>query len=201
MIVLTAPLTAKQWSQVGWQGGQSLSSQSNTKNYLTRTVDGRILYGSRGAPYLYGSEISDAALNNEVIYEWMRSKVREWFPVLEHVEFTHAWGGYLGVPRDWMPTVNFDESMKLGVLQGYTGRGVSTSNLAARLLAGLIGKRQTGLETLPLHRRRRRRWEPEPFRWAAVRYLQNAYARIDEAEEAGRSRPWDAPIAEYLGDQ
>lgn len=201
MIVLTEPLTQQQWTQVGWEGGQSLSSQSNTKNYLTRTMDGRILYGSRGAPYHFGSEISDNALQNETVYEWMRSKVREWFPVLEHVRFTHAWGGYLGVPRDWMPIVDFDASLKLGRLHGYTGRGVTTSNLCARLLAGLIAERPSGLESLPLHRRRMRLWEPEPFRWAAVRYLQNAYARIDEAEEAGRGRPWDAPIAEFLGDQ
>lgn len=201
MIVLTAPLSQQQWSQVGWEGGQSLSSQSNTKNYLTRTLDGRILYGSRGAPYHFGSRISDAALKDESIYAWMRSKVRQWFPVLEQVEFTHSWGGYLGVPRDWMPTVNFDTSLKLGRLQGYTGRGVSTSNLSARLLAELIAGRATALQNLPLHRHTMPMWEPEPFRWAAVRYLQNAYARIDEAEEAGRALPWDAPVAEYLGNQ
>ena len=201
MIVLTAPLTEQQWSQIGWQGGQSLSSQSNIKNYLTRTLDGRILYGSRGAPYHFGSAISDSALRNEAVYEWMRTKAREWFPVLDDVEFTHAWGGYLGVPRDWMPAVHFDESTKLGRLLGYTGRGVSTSNLAARLLAGLITKRASGFEALPIHRRNSRVWEPEPFRWAAVRYLQNAYVRIDAAEETGRARPWDAPIADYLGHQ
>jgi glycine/D-amino acid oxidase-like deaminating enzyme len=199
MIVLTAPLTPSQWTQVGWHGGQSLSSQSSTKNYLTRTLDGRILYGSRGAPYHFASRISDATLQNEPVYEWMRGKAREWFPVLHDVEFTHAWGGHLGVPRDWMPSVHFDPSLKLGTLHGYTGRGVSTSNLAARLMMGLVTGRTTGLETLPIHRRPIRRWEPEPLRWAAVRYMQNAFARIDEAEEKGRRRPWDAWFAEYLG--
>jgi glycine/D-amino acid oxidase-like deaminating enzyme len=201
MIVLTAPLTDAQWQKVGWRGGQSLSSQSNTKNYLTRTLDGRILYGSRGAPYHFGSSISDSALENERVYAWMRAKACEWFPVLGEVKFTHAWGGYLGVPRDWMPTVDFDSSAKLARLHGYTGRGVSTTNLAARLAAGLITGRPSGLESLPMHRRKMRLWEPEPLRWAAVRYLQNAFARIDEAEEAGRPRPWDARLAEYLGEQ
>lgn len=201
MIVLTAPLTGAQWSKIGWQGGHCLSSQSSTKNYLTRTSDGRVLYGSRGAPYHFGSSISDAALKSETIYEWMRATVREWFPVLEHVEFTHAWGGYLGVPRDWMPTVCFDAGTKIGRLHGYTGRGVATSNLAGRLLAGLIAQRRTGLERLPLHRSRTPKWEIEPFRWAAVRYLQNAYARMDEAVEQGRSLPWDAAFAKFLGGQ
>ena len=201
MIVLTAPLTPLQWEEIGWEGGHSVSSQSNTKNYLTRTVDGRILYGSRGAPYHFGSRISDAALQDEGIYEWMRETLREWFPVLEGVKFTHAWGGHLGVPRDWMPTVNFNRAAGLARLHGYTGRGVSTSNLAGRLLAGLIAERGTGLEGLPIHQPATRLWEPEPLRWMATRYLQNAYARIDRAEKTGRSPPWDAPFAKYLGSQ
>jgi len=32
-----------------------------------------------------------------------------------------------------------------------------------------------------------------------VRYTQDALARIDAADENGRSRPLDAPIAEFLG--
>jgi len=198
MIVLTEPLTHAQWQEIGWQGGEGLSSQAKTTNYLTRTLDGRILYGSRGAPYLFGSRISDPALRNDAIYEAMRTKVRGWFPILQDVRFTHAWGGYLGMPRDWMPTVSFDRSSKMGRLQGYTGRGVSTTNLAGRLLAGLITQSSSGLEGLPLHRPRMPLWEVEPMRWAAVRYVQNAFARIDEAEEAGERRPWDAPLANYL---
>jgi len=34
-----------------------------------------------------------------------------------------------------------------------------------------------------------------------VRYVQNAFARIDEAESAQRRRPLDARFAEYLGEQ
>jgi glycine/D-amino acid oxidase-like deaminating enzyme len=201
MIVLTEPLTQAQWELVGWQDGQSVSSQSNTTNYLTRTLDGRILYGSRGAPYLFGSGMSETALRNEALFEWMRSQLREWFPMLERVRFTHAWGGYVGMPRDMMPAVHFDPSTKLGMLLGYTGRGVSTSNLAARLLAGLIIDRRSGLEGLPLHRRASTRWEPEPLRWAAVRYVQGAYARMDAAEEGDRAAPWDARFARYLSAQ
>ncbi len=197
MIVLTEPLSDDQWRAIGWADGASLSSQSHTKNYLTRTVDGRILYGSRGAPYHYGSRIPDGPFDEDV-FEWMRATLREWFPVLEDVGFSHAWGGYLGVPRDWMPTVNFDPATRLARIHGYTGRGVSTTNLTARLLAGLIGEQPTGFETLPFHRARTPRWEPEPLRWMAVRYIQNAYARIDRAEDAGRNLPLDTPLADFL---
>lgn len=201
MIVLTAPLTDAQWDAVGWAGGEGLSSQTHTKNYLTRTEDGRILYGSRGAPYHYGSRMSESALCSPDTFAWMRDTVREWWPALNDVEFTHAWGGYLGVPRDWMPTVSFDEDARLAQLHGYTGRGVSTSAMCARLVAGLIGGWKTGLEGLPFHRRDTPQWEIEPFRWAGVRYIQNALARLDASESAGRRPPRDAILAEHLSKQ
>lgn len=123
----------------------------------------------------------------------------EWFPSLAGIRFTHAWGGPVGMPRDWMPAVRFDAGSRIGSIMGYTGQGVSTSNLAARLLAGLITKRNTGLEMLPLAQRRSPNWEMEPLRWLVVRYMQGAFLRIDEAAEAGRTRPIDSTIAESLG--
>lgn len=201
MIVLTAPLTSAQWDAIGWADGECLSSQVHTKNYLTRTRDGRILYGSRGAPYRFASDMAERALRDEGTFEWMRSTLKEWWPALHDIEFTHSWGGYLGIPRDWMPSVNFDPDSRIGRLYGYTGRGVSTSAMCARLLAGRIGGWTTGLETLPFHRREAPRWEPEPLRWAGVRYTQNALARVDEADDQGRAPPLDARLAEYLTSQ
>jgi glycine/D-amino acid oxidase-like deaminating enzyme len=199
LISLTEPLTPGQWSQVGWQGGESLSSTRNTVVYLTKTSDGRILFGSRGAPYVFGSKITDQQDTHEETFEMIRRSLVEWFPSLAGVRFTHSWGGPVGMPRDWMPAVDFDPQSRIGSIRGYTGQGVSTSNLAGRLLAGLITNRQTGLESLPLAQRRSPNWEVEPLRWLVVRYMQSAFLRIDEAAEAGRPRPVDAPLAEYLG--
>lgn len=201
MIVLTEPLPPEIWTEIGWDGGESLSSQVQTKNYLTKTPDGRILYGSRGARYQFGSSLGDAVIADEKVFAWMRSCVTDWWPVLEKARFTHAWGGYLGVPRDWLPSVDFDPARKLAHLYGYTGRGVSTTALCAKLAAGLILGKQTGLESLPMRRPRPPSWEPEPLRWLAVRYVQNAFERIDEADQAGRRRPLDAGLAKLIGGQ
>jgi glycine/D-amino acid oxidase-like deaminating enzyme len=199
LISLTEPLTAAQWSQIGWQNGESVASTRNTVVYLTKTSDGRILFGSRGAPYAFGSKITDQQDTHEATVKMIHRSLVEWFPPLAGIGFTHAWGGPVGMPRDWMPAVRFDASSRIGSIMGYTGQGVSTSNLSGRLLAGLITNRQTGLETLPLAQRRSPNWEMEPLRWLVVRYMQNAFLRIDEAAEAGRSRPADARLAEYLG--
>ena len=199
LISLTEPLTAQQWSQIGWQGGESVSSTRNTVVYLTKTADGRVLFGSRGAPYAFGSKITDQQDTHDATVKMIQRSLVEWFPPLEGIGFTHAWGGPVAMPRDWMPAVRFDPNTRIGAIMGYTGQGVSTSNLAGRLLAGLISGRQTGLERLPLAQRRSPNWEMEPLRWLVVRYMQGAFLRIDEAAEGGRSRPIDARLAEYLG--
>jgi glycine/D-amino acid oxidase-like deaminating enzyme len=59
LITITEPLNQAQWSQIGWNNRESVASCNYTVDYLTRTADGRILFGSRGAPYRLGSKISD----------------------------------------------------------------------------------------------------------------------------------------------
>ena len=194
MIILTEPLPPGLWQRIGWADGESLCSQVHTKDYLTRTLDGRILFGSRGAPYRYGSRMAEDPTSHERMFEKMRRTLREWWPVLDGVGFTHSWGGYLGVARDWMPSVSFDPDSRLGQLSGYAGRGVSTSAMAAQLLAGLVAGTETGLEGLPLHRREAPKWEVEPLRFAGVRYVQSTMARLDRAEQSGRRGMLDARI-------
>ncbi len=199
LIVLTEPLSPAQWEQIGWQHGESIASNRNTVDYLTKTADGRILFGSRGAPYEFGSKISDAQDQHQATHARAKAAVIEWFPALEGIRFTHAWGGPLGMPRDWMPAVRFDPAPRIGSACGYTGQGVSTTNLAGRILAGLITKQRGPLQSLPLAQRRSPQWEPEPLRWLAVRYTQGALSRIDQADETARARPIDAALAEFLG--
>jgi glycine/D-amino acid oxidase-like deaminating enzyme len=199
LISLTEPLKEEQWNAIGWQNHESLASNRFTVDYLTRTADRRILFGSRGAPYAFGSRISDQQDVHEPTFHRVHQAVVEWFPALRGIHFTHNWGGPVGVPRDWMPSVQFDPASRLGIICGYTGQGVATSNLAGRLLSSLVSNSQSDLEKLPLAHHRSPDWEAEPVRWLVVRYMQKAFQRIDDTLEAGRPRPWDARIAETLG--
>ena len=198
-IMLTAPLTAQQWSQLGWSGGECLSSYVHTTNYLTRTADGRILFGSRGAPYRYGSDMCESALRENANFGWIRDRLIEWWPSLVGVTFTHRWAGYLGIPRDWLPTVHFDPERRIGHSYGYTGHGVITSAICARALAGLVTGHGPDADA-PYVRKQAPNREVEPLRWAGIRYVQNAFLRMDLAEAAGRQPPLDSGLAKYLGE-
>jgi glycine/D-amino acid oxidase-like deaminating enzyme len=198
LITITEPLSEAHWKEIGWQGRESMASNKYTVDYLTRTADGRILFGSRGAPYAFGSKITDEQDRHAETHKQIQRSLLEWFPVLRGVKFTHSWGGPVGMPRDWMPTVTFDEKSRIALAAGYTGQGVSTANLAGRILSRFISGRRDELTALALARRKSPQWEMEPLRWMTVRFIQNSLTRLDEALEEGRIRPPGSRIAERL---
>lgn len=199
LIVLTEPIPDDRWAEIGWAGRELLSSSRFTVDYLQRTEDGRILFGGRGAPYRMGSQIVDEMDRHEPTHAGLREMTLEWFPALRGIGFSHAWGGPLGMPRDWMPTTSFDASNGIAGAWGYTGSGVSTANLSGRVLADLITGRATALTALPTVNHRSKAWEPEPLRWAGIRYVQEGFARLDaEAERTGQA-PSGRSLVERLG--
>jgi glycine/D-amino acid oxidase-like deaminating enzyme len=188
LIVLTEPLDDDVWDAIGWDGHELLSSHRYTVDYLSRTVDGRVLFGGRGAPYHLGSRIADRYDRHEPTHALLREQLASWFPGLRDVGFSHAWGGPLGMPRDWLPSFHHDPRTGIAQTLGYTGQGVATSNLGGRVLADLIVHGETPHRDLPMVGHRSRRWEPEPLRWLGARYLQTALRRID-ARAARTGRP------------
>ena len=199
LISLTESLTEQQWAAIGWQNRESVASCNYTVDYLTRTADGRVLFGSRGAPYRIGSAITDDQELHAQTHSHIEELVVEWFPILKGIRFTHHWGGAVGMPRDWMPMVAFDPNTKIATARGYTGQGVSTTNLTGRILAELISGKQTNLSHLPLAQRQSPLWEVEPLRWLAVRYMQDAFRRLDEAGKQGKAQPPDGALAKFIG--
>ena len=126
--------------------------------------------------------------HEERVFAGLRSTLRELLPALDGVRFTHAWGGPLGIARDWHPSVTCDPGTRTGRAGGYVGDGVAATNLAGRTLADLVLGRSSALTALPWVGHRSPSWEPEPLRWLGV----NAglrLARLADAEEERTGRP------------
>ena len=198
LIVLTEPLSDAQWAEIGWANRETLASTRLSVDYLSRTEDGRILFGGRGAPYRFGSPIRREYDLHGPTHDRLRAFVREWFPSLAGIRFTHAWGGPLGMPRDWHPTLAFDPSTGIATARGYVGHGVSTTNLAGRTLTDLITGERSPLTELPLVNHRSRNWEIEPFRWIGVRYAQWALGRLDDRTARTGKPPSGRSLAEWI---
>jgi glycine/D-amino acid oxidase-like deaminating enzyme len=168
LMVATEPLGDDFWAEAGLSGRATFADHRHMIIYGQRTADGRLAFGGRGAPYHYGSAVRSEFDREPAVHALLRDTLVELFPRLEGRRFTHAWGGPLGIPRDWYPSVGFDRSSGLAWAGGYVGDGVSTSNLAGRTLADLITGTDSELTTLPWVNHRSPRWEPEPLRWAGV---------------------------------
>ena len=199
LIVLTEPVSPDQWAQIGWRRRECIASFRLSVDYLARTPDGRILFGGRGAPYRFGSRIQDEYDLHPPTHRLLQDLTGRWFPMLRGIRFSHAWGGPLGVSRDWMPSFSYDPAVGIASARGYAGQGVSTSNVAGRVLADLITRTQSSLTALPMVGHRSPKWEPEPLRWLGARFVQAGYTRIDAIGERTGRPPTGKSLAERLG--
>ena len=184
LMVATEPLPAEMFDEIGLADRPTFNDERFMVIYGQRTQDNRLAFGGRGVPYLFGSSISDHAETHEASHALIRETLIDLLPVLRDVEFTHRWGGVLGVPRDWVPGLRFDKTTGVGVLGGYVGEGVAAANLAGRTMAELIHGEATERTDLPWVGHTVRNWEPEPFRWLGVRGSRSILATADDREYA-----------------
>lgn len=182
LMVATEPLPASFWETTGLRERETFSDKRHLRIYGQRTADGRIAFGGRGAPYHYASRIRADFDHNERVHAMLKRILHELFPALGDARFTHAWGGTLGIPRDWCPSVGYDPRTGVGFAGGYVGDGVATANLAGRTLADLVIGRDSELISLPWVRRRSPQWEPEPLRWLGVNAGTAIFAVSDRSE-------------------
>ncbi|MBV9293731.1 MAG: FAD-dependent oxidoreductase [Frankiales bacterium] len=181
LVLATEPLPAPVWEQLGWRARETVTDGRHLLVYAQRTADDRIVLGGRGAPYRFRSGTAGAAGHRRT-HERLEHELRALFPAAADATITHRWGGVLGVPRDWMPSVGYDRSRGIAWAGGYVGDGVGCSALAGRTLADLITGQETDETTLPWVGHRWSRWEPEPVRWLGVRGMTAAMAVADRRE-------------------
>lgn len=199
-MIATQPLPASVWAQIGLDRGQTFSDARHLVVYGQRTADDRLAFGGRGAPYHAGSGVDPSYDRVPRVHEHLRTALVDLFPQLGDVEVTHAWGGPLGVPRDWHPSVGLDAGTGIGWAGGYVGDGVGASNLAGRTLADLVTGSDTALTRLPWVGHRSPAWEPEPLRWAGITAARWATTWSDVTERrTGRSSRLADALAPLLG--
>jgi glycine/D-amino acid oxidase-like deaminating enzyme len=200
LMVATEPLPEATLQAIGAGDGVTFTDGRHLIIYGQRTVDGRLAFGGRGAPYHFGSAIEDSYDRVPSVHAGLRATLGELFPDLRDVRITHTWGGPLGVHRDWYPSVGFDRASGRASAGGYVGDGVSTTNLAGRTLADLVTGRDTELTRLCWVGHSSPRWEPEPLRWLGVNAGLVAMQRADHIEaRTGRPSRLAAVVGRFTG--
>ncbi len=182
LMVATEPLSDDVWAGIGLSERQTFADDRHLVIYGQRTADGRIAFGGRGAPYGFGSKIDPRIERRSGVHDRIVETLVDLLPVLEGVAITHHWGGVLGVPRDWFPSVGFDRRSGLAWAGGYVGEGVAAANLAGRTLADLITGTDSPRIDLPWVGHRSRKWEPEPLRWLSINGALRVMGLADRSE-------------------
>lgn len=136
-IVLTEPLSQEQLEAIGWARHRtSIETARNFIHYFRLTADNRIAFGGEDAElYPAGSYRN----NDKGIEEALRKRFYRYFPALKGVQFTHAWGGVLGVTMDMFPTFGQGGAHRnIFHACGYSGHGVSLSNYSGKVMAPVM---------------------------------------------------------------
>ena len=186
---VTEPLPPAFWDSVGWREGEALSDLRPVFVYAQRTRDDRIAFGlARGHPHpgsLTPTYVVPTAARS------LRDRLVSLFPAARGVGIDALWSGYIGMSRDWFPSVGLRDGYAWA--GGYFGDGVSTANLAGRTLADLVTGDATDRTRLPWVGHRWRAWEPEPLPMVGVGGIFAALRLADaiEARTGRRSRITD----------
>ena len=196
LMIATEPLPGAVWDEIGLAGRPTFGDYRHLIIYGQRTADGRLAFGGRGAPYHFGSAVRPEFDRSPAVFAALRRSLGELFPALGEVTVTHAWGGPLGVPRDWCASAGLDRATGLGWAGGYVGDGVATTNLAGRTLADLVLGRDSEITRLPWVGHRSPPWEAEPLRWLGANAGLQAMSWADR-QEARTGHP--SRLAQFAG--
>ena len=198
LMIATEKLPSSVLDEIGIRNRETFAEASHLVTYAQRTSDNRLAIGGRGAPYTWGSKRNDRNEFHEKDHNRLKIMAREWFPVLNAFEFTHEWGGAVGVTRDWAPYVRSRKDY--GELGGYAGDGVTLSYLCAGAMSDLILGRSTVRAALPFVQWKNPRWEREPLRWLAVNGVIRISAMADREERiTGRPSHIMKIITPFIG--
>ncbi len=168
-IVLTEPLTAKQFDAIGWQNRQGIEDARNLVHYYRLTADNRLLMGGRDVSLSSGYDM-DRDLNPPT-FEGLRTDVRQLFPAVNDIRFTHEWGGPVSVPVDMAPALGTLGDKNVVYSLGCVGHGVSLTHLNGQTLCDMVLERRTELTDVFFVNRRTIPWPPGVLRNMAIKVI------------------------------
>jgi glycine/D-amino acid oxidase-like deaminating enzyme len=197
-IVLTEPIPDR-LAGLDWSAGALLGDARLFVHYAQVTADGRIAFGRGGGAIGPFGRVVPRHLADPRMTRVVAADFRKWFPQLDDVRLTHAWGGPVDRAPGHLPFVGElgdHGNVHYGV--GYSGNGVGPSGLVGRILARrALGLRDQYTECalvsgppgyLP----------PEPLRYAGGVLVRQAVQRAELREEQGGSATAVGRLAKRL---
>ena len=164
-IVLTEPLRPEHLAEMGWRTRQGIEDARNLVHYYRLTRDNRLLMGGRDVSLTVGGDMDRD--DNPDTFAKLEADVRQLFPVVRDIRFTHRWGGPVSVPLQMIPALGFLGDERVAYSLGCMGHGVSLTHLNGWTLADLLLEKKSERTQAFFVNRRVIPWPPEPLRLVA----------------------------------
>ncbi len=158
----SAPLTEAQQEVLQWPGQEGLFTAHEKLESYRLTERNTMISGGIIVHIPYGFKLSEMA--PEKIASALEKVFRQRFPQLPGLELKAFWGGWIGIPLDFLPgmgTLGKHQNIHYGM--GYAGHGIPQTILMGEMLAAKITGQShpfaniLNRRTLPI--------PPEPFKW------------------------------------
>jgi len=196
-ILLSEPLSDEQWSRVGWQGREGLEDRRTFLHYMRPTVDGRMMWAGRDAPYRPNGP-DPKYDRDERVFKRLEETFAWTFPQLDDVKFEYRWGGPIGVTGSFMPSAGWLEDKRIAYAFGFNGHGVAITNMVAMAMRDLILERDTDRVRLALIGKKPINLGPRLLRDLLVRASSAQSLRQDDSG-GSKKQPFMMRLLQRLG--
>ncbi len=167
-VLATEPLTNKEWAEIGWRRGCGFVDDSSRLAYGAMTAQGQMVFGggsNASYDYLFGGRVSLSEKNGQATNAVFKQLGR-YFPSARLVGVHQRWSGAIGMTLDRVPTIGVrGENPNVYFALGYSGFGITMSNLAGKMLCDVYSDDDDRWRTLPFYCREPSWIPPEPLRW------------------------------------
>ncbi|MDA8380603.1 MAG: FAD-binding oxidoreductase [Actinomycetota bacterium] len=184
-IVVTEPLSAEQWSRIGWDKRMGVEDKRVMPHFHRPTHDGRILWGGRDAPFSRQGP-NRRRDRDPRIFARLEETFRWTFPQLADVRVDRGWAGPVCGTLNCFASVGWlSPTERIAYALGYAGHGVGPSHLVGKIVRDMMLNRQSDLLDLPMVTKKPLPLPPVPLRWPAMELSQRILQHADDVGDDG----------------
>jgi len=171
--------------QLGWSGGECISTARTYLHYFRTTPDDRIAFGWGGGRLACGARLGGRIQEDPETTDRVHADMVRLFPALEGRRVAAAWGGPVDVSPERLPVLGTLPDGRTHYVYGFTGNGVGPSHLAGRILASMALDSRDELTSLAILEPSETRVPPEPLRYIGGSLVRSALLRKERREDEG----------------
>ncbi len=167
-LIATEPLSPEEWRDIGWGDIAGFSDDLDRLAYGCMTREGRLVFGggsNQAYSYVFGSRAQFTG-DPEPGYRAVHERLLKYLPRASKVRITHRWTGTVALSLSRVCTMG--KTGKHGNVYyslGYSGHGITLSNLAGKVLSDVYAGDDGAWRDLPFFEQKLLYIPPEPFRW------------------------------------